>query len=413
MKDGLDIITFGCRLNAYESEVMRTHAAAAGLQDAVIINSCAVTGEAVRQVRQTIRKTRRERPTAKIIVTGCAAQIDQDMFAAMPEVDHILGNAEKMKSESYLLETPVLAGDIQQVHEMAGHLLTSFEDKSRAFLQVQNGCDHRCTFCIIPFGRGPSRSVPMDQVIAEARGLVDAGYQELVLTGVDVTSYGGDLPDKPSLGALMRRLLDALPTLPRLRLSSLDAVEMDDDLWHLIAHESRFMPHLHISLQAGDDMVLKRMKRRHLRDDIIAFCARARAARPDITFGADIIAGFPTETDDMFQNTLDLVQDCDLTWLHVFPYSARAGTPAAKMPQVPMPVRKDRAAKLRAAGTAAVYRHLDRQIGKILPVLMETENLGRTPHFAEVMFDSRQPKGQIVMTHITGRRDDKLTGTGP
>ncbi|NUB28581.1 tRNA (N(6)-L-threonylcarbamoyladenosine(37)-C(2))-methylthiotransferase MtaB, partial [Azospirillum brasilense] len=323
-----EIVTFGCRLNTYESEVMRTHARNAGLGDVVIVNTCAVTSEAERQARQTIRKLRRERPNARIVVTGCAAQIDPQRYGAMPEVDQVLGNQEKLQPESWGLAPAekVLVNDIMSVKETAGHLIGGFEDRARAFVQVQQGCDHRCTFCIIPYGRGPSRSVPIGAVVEQVQALVKAGYNEVVLSGVDITSFGPDLPGTPTLGQMVRRLLALVPELPRLRLSSLDCIEIDDDLWRLIETEPRLMPHLHLSLQAGDDMILKRMKRRHSRADAIAFCERVRALRPDMVFGADFIAGFPTETDEMFENTMRLVEECGLTWLHVFPYSPRPGT---------------------------------------------------------------------------------------
>jgi threonylcarbamoyladenosine tRNA methylthiotransferase MtaB len=411
--EGLEFITFGCRLNAYETEVMREHAAAAGLNEAVIVNTCAVTSEAERQARQAIRKARRERPGARIIVTGCAAQIDPARFAAMPEVDQVLGNAEKLRPEMFGLEAPserVLVNDIMSVEETAGHLIGGFEGRARAFVQVQNGCDHRCTFCIIPYGRGPSRSVPIGEIVTQVRALVAAGYNEVVLTGVDITSYGPDLPGRPALGQMVRRLLAQVPELPRLRLSSLDPVEIDDDLWRLIAEEPRLMPHLHLSLQAGDDMVLKRMKRRHLRDDAIGFCRRARDLRPDMVFGADLIAGFPTETDEMFANTLDSVEACDLTWLHVFPYSPRPGTPAARMPQVDAAVRKERAARLRAAGDRAVARFLATRPGTIAWVLAEKETVGRTEQFAEVFLDQPVEPGALVRAAITGSDGTHLIG---
>ena len=335
--DGVEIVTFGCRLNAVESEVMRGHARAAGLDDVVVVNTCAVTSEAERQARQAIRRLRRERPGATLIVTGCAAQIDPDRFAAMPEVDRVVGNDEKMKAETFAtLDGPrVRVNDIMAVRETAPHLVEAFEGRARAFVQVQQGCDHRCTFCIIPYGRGNSRSVPIGEVVRQVRTLVEAGYREVVLTGVDVTSYGPDLPGAPRLGQMVRRLLAQVPDLPRLRLSSLDPVEIDDDLWRLIAEEPRLMPHLHLSVQAGNDLILKRMKRRHLRADAIDVCRRARDLRPEIAFGADLIAGFPTEDEAMFADTLNLVGEAGLTYLHVFPYSPRPGTPAAKMPQVP------------------------------------------------------------------------------
>ncbi|MFQ6018533.1 MAG: tRNA (N(6)-L-threonylcarbamoyladenosine(37)-C(2))-methylthiotransferase MtaB, partial [Kiloniellaceae bacterium] len=346
------IITFGCRLNAYESEVMRDHARASGLQNAVIVNTCAVTAEAERQARQAIRRARREHPGARLIVTGCAAQIAPQAYAAMPEVDRVLGNAEKLKAASFGPDerARVLVNDIMAVKETAAHLIQGFAERTRAFVQVQQGCDHRCTFCIIPFGRGNSRSVPLGEVVAQVRTLVEGGTAEVVLSGVDVTSYGRDLPGGPGLGQMMRRLLRLVPALPRLRLSSVDPAELDEDLLRLIAEEARLMPHLHLSLQSGDDLILKRMKRRHGRADALGLCARVRALRPDVVFGADLIAGFPTETEAMFRNTLRAVEDCGLTYLHVFPYSARPGTPAARMPQVPAPTRKERAARLRAAG---------------------------------------------------------------
>jgi threonylcarbamoyladenosine tRNA methylthiotransferase MtaB len=407
-----EIVTFGCRLNAYESEVMRSHARAAGLGEVVIVNTCAVTSEAERQARQTIRKLRREHPGAKIVVTGCAAQIDPDRFAAMPEVDRVLGNQEKLAPESWGLAATerVAVNDIMSVKETAAHLISGFEDRARAFIQAQQGCDHRCTFCIIPFGRGPSRSVPIGAMVEQVRALVTAGYREVVLTGVDITSYGPDLPGAPTLGQMIRRLLAAVPELPRLRLSSLDPVEIDDDLWRLIENEPRLLPHLHLSLQAGDDMILKRMKRRHARADAPAFCDRARRARPDVVFGADLIAGFPTETDEQFDNTLRLVEDCGLTWLHVFPYSPRPGTPAARMPQVHGAVRRERAARLREAGEAAVARTLAGMVGREAMVLMEKADMGRTEHFAEIRLAGDFPPGALIRAKITGTDGARLTG---
>ena len=406
------VITFGCRLNTYESEVMRGHAVAAGHTDTVIVNTCAVTAEAGRQARQAIRRARRDRPDARIVVTGCAAQIDPDSFAVMPEVDQVLGNAEKMHRESWMSGNAgrVAVNDIMAVRETAGHLVAGFDGRARAFAQVQNGCDHRCTFCVIPFGRGNSRSVPIGEVVNQVRMLTASGYREVVLTGVDVTSYGPDLPGRPTLGQLVRRLLAQVPELPRLRLSSLDPVEIDDDLWRLIAEEPRLMPHLHLSLQAGDDLVLKRMKRRHLRADAIAVTRRARSLRPDIAFGADLIAGFPTETEAMFANTLDLVDACDLTYLHVFPYSPRPGTPAARMPQVAGPVRRERAARLRARGDAALTAYLARQVGRVADVLMETEGIGRTEQFAPVGVADPASPGAIVRAEITGVENGRLIG---
>ena len=385
----LDIITFGCRLNAYESEVMREHANAAGLHDAVIVNTCAVTAEAVRQARQAIRKARRERPDAKIVVTGCAAQIDPSRFAAMDEVDHVIGNQEKLEAKTYLRfgtddTEKVAVNDIMSVRETAGHLIEGFGTKARAYVQIQNGCDHRCTFCIIPFGRGPSRSVPAGEVVAQARRLVENGYAEIVLTGVDITAYGADLPGTMTLGKLVRTVLKLVPELPRLRLSSIDSVEADADLLAAIAEEERLMPHLHLSLQAGDDLTLKRMKRRHARADSVTFCEAMRRARPDIVFGADIIAGFPTETEAMFQNSLSLVDDCGLTFLHVFPFSAREGTPAARMPQVNGAVIARRARDLREKGVTALKAHLAKVKGRRIQVLMESEAQGRSADFTPV-----------------------------
>ena len=409
------ILTFGCRLNAYESEVMRGHAAAAGLEDAVIVNTCAVTGEAERQARQAIRRARRENPQAQIIVTGCAAQIDPDGYAAMAEVDRVLGNEEKLRAESFLDgDSPrVLVNDIMAVTETAPQLIAGFAERTRAFVQVQQGCDHRCTFCIIPYGRGNSRSVPLGEVARQVRALVDQGYAEVVLTGVDITSYGGDLPGRPALGQMVRRLLAQVPELRRLRLSSLDAIELDPDLRRLIAEEPRLMPHLHLSLQAGDDMILKRMKRRHSRQQAVDLCAELRDLRPGIVFGADLIAGFPTETEAMFENSLKLVEDCGLTYLHVFPYSARKGTPAAKMPQLPLAVRKERAGRLRAAGAAALSTFLDRQAGRTAAVLIERQLddgrlLGRSETFAEVLLPSGAI-GSLVAATITGRDGNRLT----
>jgi threonylcarbamoyladenosine tRNA methylthiotransferase MtaB len=407
----VDILTFGCRLNAYESEVMRGHAEAAGLKDAIIVNTCAVTAEAERQARQAIRRARRDRPGAQIIVTGCAAQIDPAGFAAMPEVSRILGNAEKLRAESWggIPDVRVSVNDIMSVTETASHLTAGFEGKARAFIQVQNGCDHRCTFCIIPYGRGPARSVPMGAIVTETRALVEAGFREIVMTGVDLTSYGPDLPGRPTLGQMIRRLLAAVPELERLRLSSIDPVEIDEDLWRLIAEEPRLMPHLHLSIQAGDDMVLKRMKRRHLRADVQMTCERARSLRPGIVFGADLIAGFPTETEEMFSNTLNLLDDCGLTWLHIFPYSARKGTPAARMPQVPMERRKVRAAALRAAGERRLSLFLENQVGCEIAALVEKPGEGRSEHYAPVhLTDGSAAVGSVVRARVVGVRDGAL-----
>jgi threonylcarbamoyladenosine tRNA methylthiotransferase MtaB len=408
--------TLGCRLNAYETEAMRELSAAAGIEDAVIVNTCAVTSEAVRKARQEIRKLRRANPNATLIVTGCAAQTEPETFRDMGEVDLVLGNTEKMRPETwtglatdFIGETEkVQVDDIMSVTETAGHLIDGFGARSRAYVQVQNGCDHRCTFCIIPFGRGNSRSVPAGVVVDQIRRLVDRGYNEVVLTGVDLTSWGGDLPGTPRLGDLVMRILRLVPDLPRLRISSIDSIEADENLMLAIATEPRLMPHLHLSLQHGHDLILKRMKRRHLRDDAIAFCREARRLRPDMTFGADVIAGFPTETEAHFDASLRLVEECDLTWLHVFPYSPRPGTPAAKMPPVDGAVIKDRARRLRNAGDRAVDRHLSAQVGCSHAVLMETPRMGRTAQFAEVIFDTDQPEGRIVEAVITSHRDGQL-----
>ena len=402
--------TLGCRLNAYETEAMKTLAAGAGVDNAVVVNTCAVTAEAVRKARQEIRRLRREHPEATIIVTGCAAQTEPGTFAAMPEVDRVIGNAEKMRPGTWAAMAPDLIGetervqvdDIMSVRETAGHLIDGFGTRSRAYVQVQNGCDHRCTFCIIPYGRGNSRSVPAGVVVEQIARLAAAGYNEVVLTGVDLTSWGADLPGQPRLGDLVMRILRLVPDLPRLRISSIDSIEADENLMQAIATEPRLMPHLHLSLQAGDDMILKRMKRRHLRDDAIRFCEEARRLRPDMVFGADIIAGFPTETGAMFENSLRLVEDCGLTFLHVFPFSPRKGTPAARMPQVAGGAVRERAARLRAAGAAALARHLAAQQGRAHRVLMESPRMGRTEQFTETLFDSDQPEGGIVAARITG-----------
>ncbi|MEP2892022.1 tRNA (N(6)-L-threonylcarbamoyladenosine(37)-C(2))-methylthiotransferase MtaB [Tateyamaria sp.] len=404
----------GCRLNAYETKAMEELAEGAGLQDAVVINTCAVTTEAVRKARQDIRKLRRTHPDAKLIVTGCAAQTEPETFAQMEEVDVVIGNTEKMQSNVWAglagnFDTePVQVDDIMSVTETAGHLIDGFGTRSRAYVQVQNGCDHRCTFCIIPFGRGNSRSVPAGVVVDQIKRLVDRGFNEVVLTGVDLTSWGADLPSAPRLGDLVMRILKLVPDLLRLRISSIDSIEVDNALLQAIATEARLMPHLHLSLQHGDNLILKRMKRRHNRDDAIEFVQEARRLRPDMTFGADIIAGFPTETEEHFQNSLALVKECDLTWLHVFPYSPRPGTPAARMPQVNGKEIKDRAAKLRAAGDAQVIKHQAAQVGRTHNILMENPHMGRTEQFAEVHFDTEQPEGQIVTTQIAGIKDGQL-----
>ncbi|RME18015.1 MAG: tRNA (N(6)-L-threonylcarbamoyladenosine(37)-C(2))-methylthiotransferase MtaB [Alphaproteobacteria bacterium] len=404
--------TLGCRLNAYETEAMKALAAKAGVGDMVVVNTCAVTAEAVRKARQEIRRLRRENPGAKLVVTGCAAQTEPETFAAMDEVDAVIGNAEKMSPRTWaglIGDTErVQVDDIMSVTETAGHLIDGFGTRSRAYVQVQNGCDHRCTFCIIPYGRGNSRSVPAGVVVDQIRRLVDKGFNEVVLTGVDLTSWGADLPGAPRFGDLVMRILRLVPDLPRLRLSSIDSIEADENLMQAIATEPRLMPHLHLSLQHGDNLILKRMKRRHSREDAIRFAEEARRLRPDITFGADIIAGFPTETEAHFEQSLKLVEECGLTWLHVFPYSPRKGTPAARMPQVNGQAIRERAARLRAAGEAAVARHLAAQQGKTHAVLMENPRMGRTEHFAEVVFAADRPEGQIVSARITGVEGGRL-----
>lgn len=406
------VLTFGCRLNSYESEVMRAHAANAGMEDVVIVNTCAVTTSAEREARQAIRHARRDHPDAKIVVTGCSAQINPITYAQMPEVDQVIGNDVKLKAETWgaFGEEKVRVSDIMAVRETASHLIEGFDGRARAFVQVQNGCDHRCTFCIIPYGRGNSRSVPIGDVTQQVRALVQNGFREIVFTGVDITSYGADLPGQPTLGQMIRRVLTLVPELSRLRLSSLDPVEIDDDLWRLIAEEPRLMPHLHMSLQAGDDMVLKRMKRRHLRADAVAMCARARSYRPDIAFGADIIAGFPTETEEMFGRTLDIVEECDLTFLHVFPYSERPGTPAARMPQVAHAVRKERAARLRAKGQTQMEKFLKFHVKKEHKIIAEQNNTGRTEHYAPVRFDHDVAPGALVRMRARAIEGDCLVG---
>jgi threonylcarbamoyladenosine tRNA methylthiotransferase MtaB len=413
----VEIVTFGCRLNTHESEIMRSKAHEAGLTGAVVVNTCAVTAEAVRQARQTIRRLRREKPEARIVVTGCAAQTEPATFAAMPEVDRVVGNTEKFDVAAWNdtraifergafgidAEEKVVVNDIMAARETALHLIDGIEGRARATVQIQNGCDHRCTFCIIPYGRGNSRSVPMGEIVTQVRRLVENGYCEIVLTGVDITSYGQNLPGTPKLGALVKQILRHIPELARLRLSSIDSVEADADLLDALASEARLMPHLHLSLQAGDDMILKRMKRRHLRDDAIRFCNEVRRLRPDVVFGADIIAGFPTETEAMFVRSLDIVEECGLTHLHVFPFSPRPGTPAARMPQVARDVVKDRARRLREKGEAALRRHLDSEVGRMRSVLVETEAIGRTAQFTPVRFDGRAAAaGSVVDVSISG-----------
>jgi threonylcarbamoyladenosine tRNA methylthiotransferase MtaB len=418
----VDVVSFGCRLNAYEGEVIRRQAQAAGLVDAVIVNTCAVTAEAVRQSRQAIRRIKRERPAASIVATGCAAQTEPGTFAKMAEVALVVGNDEKVSARTWRNYRDLLAGsssdvaaeekvvvnDIMAVTETAAHLIDGLEGRARAFVQVQNGCDHRCTFCIIPYGRGNSRSVPMGEVVAQVRRLCARGYREVVLTGVDLTSYGATLPGAPKLGTLVKQMLKHVPELARLRLSSIDAVEADRDLLDAFANEARLMPHLHLSLQAGDDLILKRMKRRHLRADAIAFCEEVRRARPDVVFGGDIIAGFPTETEDMFARSLDLVDACGLTHLHVFPFSPRPRTPAARMPQIKRDIIKERARRLREKGEAALRRHLEAQVGARRRVLVESDELGRTEHFTRARLASPIEPGTILDVTVTGHDGRQL-----
>jgi threonylcarbamoyladenosine tRNA methylthiotransferase MtaB len=406
----LEILSFGCRLNLYESEIMRGLAEQAGLSDAIIVNTCAVTAEAERQARQAIRKAHRDRPQASIVVTGCAAQLHPERFAAMPEVARVLGNGEKLQQAAWRAPDRIIVGDIEALAETAGHLLDGFAENTRGFLQLQQGCDHRCTFCVIPLARGPSRSVPLGEAVAAARRLVVHGHREIVLTGVDLTAYGADLPGKPSLGQAVSRLLALLPELDRLRLSSLDPAEIDEDLWQLIATEPRLMPHLHLSVQAGDDLVLKRMRRRHSHADVLRTAERARSLRPGIVLGADLIAGFPTETDEQFERSLALIDEAGLTWLHVFPFSARPETPAARMPPVPGPVIKERAARLRARGEAAQQRYLAAQLGRRVEILMERGGIGRTEHYASVRPDRAWPAGSLVPVTITGLDGSVLRG---
>jgi threonylcarbamoyladenosine tRNA methylthiotransferase MtaB len=423
----VEIVTFGCRLNAFESEVVLREAEGAGLRDTVVINSCAVTNEAVAQARQSIRRLKRERPELRIVVTGCAAQIEPRMFAGMAEVDRVIGNDDKMRSETWraaraALDTvpgfgiaeseKIAVADIMAISEMAPHLIDGFQKGlPRVFVQVQNGCDHRCTFCIIPFGRGNSRSVPMGAVVSQLRALVERGHAEVVLTGVDLTSYGADLPGAPKLGVLTKQILRHVPELKRLRISSIDQVEVDRDLLDVIADDDRLMPHLHLSLQSGDDLILKRMKRRHSRRQAVQFCAQVRRLRPDIAFGADIIAGFPTETEEVFKRSMDLVEECDLTFLHVFPYSPRPGTPAARMPQVAGQRIKDRARRLRAMGEVALQRRLTSEIGATRQVLIESARQGRTEHFLPVAISGETP-GAVRALTITGNDGARLTVSG-
>ncbi|HZF74409.1 MAG TPA: tRNA (N(6)-L-threonylcarbamoyladenosine(37)-C(2))-methylthiotransferase MtaB [Acetobacteraceae bacterium] len=408
---GPRLLTFGCRLNTYESEAMRALATSAGHDgQTVIVNTCAVTAEAERQARQAIRRTARENPGARILVTGCAAQIRPEAWAGLPGVARVIGNGDKLKAEAWALDAgPAPVTDIMAATETAAHLVTEFAGRARAFVQVQQGCDHRCTFCVIPFGRGPSRSVPIGAVVEQARALVAHGYREVVLTGVDITSYGPDLPGRPSLGQMVRRLLALVPELPRLRLSSLDPVEMDEDLWRLVAEEPRLMPHLHLSLQHGSDLILKRMKRRHGRADAVALAERARRLRPGIAFGADLIAGFPTETAAHHAENLSIVEACGLSYLHVFPYSERPGTPAARMPPVPVPLRRERAAELRAAGRAAARRLYESRLGASEAVLLERAGQGHTEHFAPLrLVGGEGAPGALVRARVVAADDDGL-----
>jgi len=408
-----NVVTFGCRLNAYESEVIREKALSAGLTNAVVFNTCAVTAEAERQARQAIRKYKRENPHAKIIVTGCSAQISPDTYAHMPEVDQVLGNREKLEEKYFRLlpdSERVIVNDIMSVKETAEHLIAGFDGRARAFIQVQNGCNHRCTFCTIPYGRGNSRSVPLGVIVDQTRLLLEKGFKEIVLTGVDITAYGEDLPGKPSLGQIVQRLLTQVPELPRLRLSSMDPVEVDENLLQIFANEPRLMPHLHLSLQAGEDMILKRMKRRHLRQDAINICQKFRRLRPDVTFGADIIAGFPTETEAMFENTLQIVEECNLSFLHVFPYSPRKGTPAARMPQVDKEVRKERAVRLRHAVQRNLEKTLNSFVYKEISVLFESETQGHSEHFLIVKATTPQIPGSLVTMRVVKAKNDHLIG---
>ena len=409
-----EVITFGCRLNTYESEVIKKQTKAAKLNNSIIFNTCAVTLEAERQARQAIRRAKKNKPDAEIIVTGCAAQINPRKWASMPEVTRVIGNIEKLELSSFKnnYQHPIISvNDIMAVKEQAGHLVAGFDGRTRAYVEVQQGCDHRCSFCIIPFGRGNSRSVPFGEIVSQVQSLVEVGYKELILTGVDLTSYGSDLPGKPKLGQVIRRLLKLVPDLPRLRLSSLDPSEIDHDLETLIVEESRLMPHMHLSIQAGDDLILKRMKRRHLSSDVIYLTSRIRKLRPEIVFGADLIAGFPTETEDMFLNTKNLIEKAGLTWLHIFPYSPRPNTPAQKMPQVPLSVRKKRAAILRKQGDNAVKNLLEKYVGEKVSVLVEKESIGFSESFAKVKLDSFCEEGSLVNALITHTDGSILYGS--
>ncbi|NOZ32178.1 MAG: tRNA (N(6)-L-threonylcarbamoyladenosine(37)-C(2))-methylthiotransferase MtaB [Alphaproteobacteria bacterium] len=412
-------LSFGCRLNALEVEVMQASAQEAGLDNVLLVNSCAVTAEAVRQTRQAIRKAKREHPDRRIVVSGCAAQIEPETFARMHEVDFVIGNGDKLAAPAYAglnfgLETAekIRVNDIMSVTETAGHMVEGMAGRTRAFVQVQNGCDHRCTFCIIPFGRGPSRSVPMGAVVDQVRALVDNGYLEVVLTGVDLTSYGPDLPGRPVLGQLVQEILGRVPDLPRLRISSIDCIEVDEALIDAFGSETRLMPHLHLSLQSGADMILKRMKRRHLRDQAIVFCQRMQKVRPDMVFGADLIAGFPTETDEMFEDTVSILGECNIVYAHIFPYSPRPGTPAARMPQVDGAIIKQRAKALRQAGQRANHDFMGSLVGSRQTVLLERENLGRTAQFAQVhiMGDPTAAAGTLAEIAVLARHGAGLVG---
>ncbi|MBX3512546.1 MAG: tRNA (N(6)-L-threonylcarbamoyladenosine(37)-C(2))-methylthiotransferase MtaB [Xanthobacteraceae bacterium] len=409
----VEVVTFGCRLNITESETIRRHAEAARLTNTIIVNSCAVTAEAVRQARQQIRRMKRERPEAKIVVTGCAAQTESETFASMPEVAAVVGNARKLDAATWTVPfgslEKVQIDDLDSIRETALHLVDGFEGHTRAFVQIQNGCDHSCTFCIIPFGRGPSRSVGAGEVISQIRALTERGYREVVLTGVDLTSWGGDLPGTPKLGSLVRQILKHVPELPRLRISSIDSIEVDDDFMRALAEEERLMPHLHLSLQAGDDLILKRMKRRHMTRDAIRFTEEARRLRPDIVFGADFIAGFPTETETHFANTMQHAEDCGLTFLHVFPFSPRNGTPAARMPQVSRAIAKERAGRLRAKGDELLHRHFQSEIGKSRRVLVEQSGVeGRSEHFMPVKLAKTFARGAIAEVRIASHDERGL-----
>jgi threonylcarbamoyladenosine tRNA methylthiotransferase MtaB len=407
----LEILTFGCRLNAFESEVMRRNAVTLGLADAVIVNTCAVTAEAVRQAEQAIRRTRRLRPNARIVVTGCAAQLDPARFAAMDEVDLVLGNREKLQVENLAAPSGVRVNDIMGLRETAAHMISGFSERARAFVEVQNGCDHRCTFCIIPFARGPSRSVPLADVAAQVQTLVENNYAEIVLTGVDLTAYGADLPGAPKLGTLVQHVLERVPALKRLRLSSIDSSEMDPLLFELVTSEKRLMPHIHFSFQSGDDLILKRMKRRHSRAQAVTLCSSLRERRAELAFGADLITGFPTESDAMFENTLSLIDDCGIAFTHVFPFSARKGTPAARMPKVDGRIVRDRARRLREKGARSRAQYLEAQVGRVKDVLIEQSFLGRSEDYCLVALDREGDPGKVSKARITGSDGTRLMAT--